>query len=156
MITTFKKGILQNYALSNAFWNSFCTWNMIMCTCMIFFYGIDQKVKFVMTPFSLHLASMMQLGMRSNNPRHRGNLCWAPPCLSLALGWLVAHSSRSTNLGIMLHTKFGSMGIRRSTQCTTLYVVHSSKFVHLPKFWIFNILPWCRHIALILITFELV
>jgi hypothetical protein len=83
-------------------------------------------------------------------------LCWAPPCLSLALGWLVAHSSRSTNLGIMLHTKFGSMGIRRSTQCTTLYVVHSSKFVHLPKFWIFNILPWCRHIALILITFELV
>jgi hypothetical protein len=116
MITTFKNGILQNYALSNAFWNSFCTWNMIMFTCMMFLYGIDQKVQFVMTPFSLHLVSMMQLGMRFDNPFHRGNLCWASPCLSLALGWLMAHSSRSTTLG--------SMGTRRSTQYTTLYVVH--------------------------------
>ncbi len=132
MITTFKKGILQNYALSNAFWNSFWTWNMIMFTCMMFFYGIDQKVQFVMTPFSLHLVSMMQLGMRSNNPFDRGNLCWAPPCLSLALGWLMAHSSRSTHLGIMLHTKLGSMGTRGSIQWTTLYVVHlQSWFIYL-------------------------
>jgi len=132
MITTFKKGIPQNYALSNAFWNSFCTWNMIMFTCMMFFYGIDQKVEFVMTPFSLHLASMMQLGMKSNNPLHMGNLCWAPPCLNLALGWLMAHSSRSTNLGTMLHIKLGSMGTRRSTEWTTLYGVHpQSLFVDL-------------------------
>jgi hypothetical protein len=103
-----------------------------MFMCMIFFYGIDQKVQFVMTPFSLHLTSMMQLGMRSNNPLHRGNLCWAPPCLSLALGWLMAHSSRSTNLGTMLHTKLGSMSTRRSTQWTTLYVVHpQSLFIYL-------------------------
>jgi hypothetical protein len=132
MITTFKKGILQNYPLSNAFWNSFCTWNMIMFTCMMFFYGIDQKVQFVMTPYSLHFVSMMQLGMRFDNSLHRGNFSWEPLCLSLALGWLMAHSSRSTNLGTMLHTKLGSMGTRRSTQWTTLYVVHpQSLFISL-------------------------
>jgi hypothetical protein len=72
-----------------------------------------------MIPFSLHLASMMQLGMKYDDSLYMRNLCWAPvPYLSsrVALGLLMAHSSKSTNLRTMLHTKPNSMGIRRFIQ----------------------------------------
>jgi hypothetical protein len=72
-----------------------------------------------MIPFSLHLASMMQLvGMKYDDSLYMKNLCWAPPYLSprVALGLLMPHSSKFTNLRTMLHTKPNSMGIRRFIQ----------------------------------------
>jgi hypothetical protein len=56
--------------------------------------------------------------MRFNGPFYKRNLCSVASYLSsnVTLGWLMAHSSRSTNLRSMLHVKHGSMGVRRSTQ----------------------------------------
>jgi hypothetical protein len=71
-----------------------------------------------MMPSSLHLALMMQLEMIFDGPQHRIRLCWARIWQNsrVALGSLMACSSRFENLGMMGPIWFGSMGERRFIQ----------------------------------------
>ncbi len=87
-----------------------------MFSCMMHSYGIGQRMQFVMMPSSLLLTLMMQLEMKFDGPQHKNGLCWAQTYWNsrVALGSLMAHSSRFTNLGMMEPTSFGSMGVRRS------------------------------------------
>ncbi len=98
----------------------FRTWKMIN-----FLYGIGQIMLFVMIPFSLHRASMMQLRMKYDDSLYMINLCWAPPYFGsrVALGLLMAHSSRSASLRTMLHRKPSSIGIKNFTQRITLWLI---------------------------------
>jgi hypothetical protein len=67
---------------------------------MMHLYGIGQRVKFVMIPFSLHLALMMQLEMRLVEERVMlGAQIWWNS--KVALGSLMAHSSTFKNLRMM-------------------------------------------------------
>jgi hypothetical protein len=97
------------------------TWQCLHVWC--FFNGINQKVWFVMMQFSLHLASMMHLIMKFDSPWYRRDMCWVPPYPSskVALDWLMACWLKSTNLGMILNTRFGSMGIKRSIWWITLW-----------------------------------
>jgi hypothetical protein len=85
---------------------------------MMHSYGIGQKMQFVMMPSSLHLTLMMQLEMKFDGPQRKSRLCWAQTYWNsrVALGPLMACSSRFANLGMMEPTKFGSMGVKISTQ----------------------------------------
>jgi hypothetical protein len=75
---------------------------------MMHFYGIDQKVWFVMIP----------LGMKFDSTQYKSGLCWAPQYQNskVTLGSLMGHSSKFTNLGMMWPTRFSSMGARTFTQ----------------------------------------
>jgi hypothetical protein len=61
---------------------------------------------------------MMQLEMKFNGPQHKSKLCLAIIWQNskIALGSLMACSSRFTNLGMMGPIRFGSMGEKRFTQ----------------------------------------
>jgi hypothetical protein len=85
---------------------------------MMHLYRIGQRVQFVMMSSSLHFTLMMQLEIRFDGPQDRSELCSAQIWHNskVALGSLMAHSSRFTNLGMMGPTRFGSMGKRKFTQ----------------------------------------
>ncbi len=106
-----------------------------------------------MIPFSLHLASMMQLRMKYDGSLYMRNLCWAPPYLSsrVTLGLLMAHSSRSANLISMLHTKPSSMGIKRFIQRITLWlIIKICSFIYILDIQDLTMLsPYCANLSYI-------
>jgi hypothetical protein len=64
--------------------------------------------------------------MKFDGPQHKNGLCRAQTYLNyrVALGSLMARSSRFTNLGMMEPIRFGSMGIRRSMNNIVIRCVH--------------------------------